>query len=945
MPKLLACAHPPCVYTTKNPDSMKTHLYQVHRAAAGMTAPPHKCHFCDARFVNSTQRHEHEVEEHPGLHPSKGKVPAPRPPVDPERLERERTKGGAVATDNTVVHIPEVFVGHGKPRYACPVKGCTEHYSSRQHVRRHMGREHEGWGHLDEDRVQGTGQPLPRPLPRSSEVLVSSVYGPAMPPLSRGSKRGRDAESDAESNDGAVCDLTGDDAVVLVKRASRGMGPVCPLCHETLPSTTAKHRHLVKVHNYRPTAPTKHRDKTGRKVFVCPCGCDRTFSTREGFMRHQAKLTDAKAYVCAGCDKAFAVPSDLRRHEEHTCKARPAGPDMSLPCPVAGCGHRSPTARALAAHLASTKHAQVEPTLPCPEHCGYLGRTKTDVKRHVATVHLKMRSFCCQEPGCGAAFKDARALKDHVEWAHMEGARLHRCPQCVGAFATQRALRSHVTTVHGQRTYRCPRAGCFKAYPTSTCLQRHISAVHDGSWLEACPVCNVAFSSPFLLARHVLTHGAGYRHGKSDGEARMFEALTEAGVPFLPELRLPGTQMRFDFWTQWTLPTGRTSTILVEVDGIFHYRVQFGGPVGRMTFLGQVLRDLEKTRFAAQVGMLLFRTNAVSADHALTIGQLHHFAILGSRGQLPRFADYVYPESFQTPLAESIRAAVASVPLTATAATGAGPVCVDRHHAAIFLASNLNTIDFSAEDLDVLPPESADAVLALFLREHHSWPPAGADPTDPVHRYVHEACVAVARHMPEFQPGFRVVPSPAALPDTPPGFAEPGLPEPGDAPRSATVARHMLDEVVKARVAASGLARVLHTGTIRCWLCDAAPFVGTKEGQAALMRHLNEIHDNVAPIMCTLCSGKFTHFPCLPGPLHEDGCRYRVPGPKITANSRCGVPGCGKTFPTRCALYRHFNETHGTKFGDVMLQSCSACGYATKKDSLPIFMSHPCPAK
>jgi hypothetical protein len=934
MAKEKPCRFQPCSYTTKNSSSMLSHEFECHRVAAGMTEPPHKCHFCDSRFASADHRRRHQVQAHAGLKPPKGKAPVPKA-RDLAKEEAQRSHGGAVAADGSVVAIPEVEPEAGAHRFQCPVAGCGEVRSSRAHVRAHMRATHPQWAHLkakcmDCKVVCSFTEPCAcaaKPAhmsivqhaccaPRDHDDVVVVTDGDDGDDGSAGAGTGTGSDDDVDDDGGSgggggggsagAVAPSGAGGLVLVSRASRGMGKVCPVCKVEFASKRDKHLHMIREHDYVPKVQKRAaKESVVPKVYLCECGCAQTFPSRDKLMRHRARLPGAQVFTCADCDKGFAVQSDLASHQKYHCKAL-ADTRPGFPCPLPGCDHVAPSARALATHMGSARHVVAEATVPCPHECGYKGRTSKDVKRHVSNVHEKTRDYQCTD--CVACFKDLRTLREHTAWAHTGGARDVACEACPAKFPTHRALRAHMSVVHGDRDLLCPYDGCGMSYPTKTTLKRHVDTVHLHTWTQVCEECGAVSTSSYLATAHMATHDGSYRYGKSKGEGLVYDALVLSGVDFLPEVRLPGTKMRFDFWAKWVMATGRTENLLVEVDGLFHHQVYRPGFVGRMTFLGQVMRDLAKTRFALQAGFPLLRLETVATDPAEVLGTVQVFMTRVGAGTAGAFASYVQPKSWTTAVAQWIRdgvLAAAAMPMPGEA---------ECYKAMCFLASNLDTVDLSTEELDGLPLKFKEAVLAVFIREHTTvtFPPALSDT-------IHQACVVIARSMPEFQPATDgcavVVPS-----------------------KQASV----LVEGLQKRIETAGAARALATEMMPCWLCDGVSFVCSAQGEAALLLHLNTIHGGVAMGQCPTCPATLVNFANVRGAAHHAHCPLLTPTTKLKATVRCGLDGCHQVFRHRVHFFRHLNACHGAKFTDGMCQRCSKCGFTTHKGNLFLYLNHVC---
>jgi hypothetical protein len=544
-----------------------------------------------------------------------------------------------------------------------------------------------------------------------------------------------------------------------------------------------------------------------------------------------------------------------------------------------------------------------------------MGRTSKDVRRHVLYVHEKTADFQC--PSCDACFKDARALREHTAWAHSSGERSVCCEICSAKFPTNRALRSHCSTRHSGRVFKCTNEDCDLVYASKASLKIHVESVHLGTWFHECPECGVRSSTPYFAASHMATHGATFRYGKSRGESVVFQALTFAGVEFVPEVRMPGSQMRFDFWARWVSPSGQAENLLVEVDGIFHYRVYRPGAVGRMTLMGQVSRDLRKTRFALEAGFPLLRLEgALPSEPAELVGIIQTFLAHVKAGSLKPYAMHVHQKSWVSDVAQWITRGVAAQSMEPM------PSDKELEEAMKLLASNLTTVDFTQEEVDELPIVFAEAVLALFIREH-SLIDFAAEMRDCIHR----ACVSIARTMPEFQ------------------HETPGSAEEDVAPSSAGHLQHQLFmAAVQERVGHAGAARKFVPEMMPCWLCEGVSFSFSPKGEDALLLHLNRVHDKVALARCRYCPAILESFADIRGAAHAFECPLTSPSRKLQSGIRCGCGDCTHVFQHRTYFYRHMNDCHSAHFTDALCQRCSKCSFQKQKGSHVSYQSHVCSA-
>lgn len=78
--------------------------------------------------------------------------------------------------------------------------------------------------------------------------------------------------------------------------------------------------------------------------------------------------------------------------------------------------------------------------------CGFVFGMRSNLKRHIATVHEAKRSFACHV--CHAAFGLKQNLATHVRVKH-EKQRPFRCAVCRAAFGYKQVLQNHRRNIHG----------------------------------------------------------------------------------------------------------------------------------------------------------------------------------------------------------------------------------------------------------------------------------------------------------------------------------------------------------------------------------------------------------------------------------------------------------------------------------------------------------------
>ena len=112
----------------------------------------------------------------------------------------------------------------------------------------------------------------------------------------------------------------------------------------------------------------------------------------------------------------------------------------------------------------------------CCQICGKHFTRKSDLKRHVDSVHRGIINFRCES--CHKNFKRKSDLKRHTETIH-RGSISFPCESCGKNFSRKRDLKRHTELIHeGSINFQCQ--FCGKNYTRKSDLKRHTDAVHEG---------------------------------------------------------------------------------------------------------------------------------------------------------------------------------------------------------------------------------------------------------------------------------------------------------------------------------------------------------------------------------------------------------------------------------------------------------------------------------
>ncbi|KAL8899399.1 MAG: hypothetical protein Q9192_001594 [Flavoplaca navasiana] len=107
-------------------------------------------------------------------------------------------------------------------------------------------------------------------------------------------------------------------------------------------------------------------------------------------------------------------------------------------------------------------------------------RWKSNLERHISTIHARLKPYACSENECLHSFAEKQDLDRHIRTAHLH---LKPCPcpenGCRKSFARKRNLKRHISAVHLRlKPYPCPKKGCRDSFAEKGNLERHIRRVH-----------------------------------------------------------------------------------------------------------------------------------------------------------------------------------------------------------------------------------------------------------------------------------------------------------------------------------------------------------------------------------------------------------------------------------------------------------------------------------
>merc|ERR1712126_369737 len=120
---------------------------------------------------------------------------------------------------------------------------------------------------------------------------------------------------------------------------------------------------------------------------------------------------------------------------------------------------------------------------------------RTNVKRHIATVHASKEVFNCDE--CDFMAQSERTLTLHIKSIHFERkVNCHICDKTV----LIRYLNTHIKLTHETFSHTCPE--CKKEFNSDIYLKKHFSRMHEGRVSFNCDICDFQSNSEENLNDH-----------------------------------------------------------------------------------------------------------------------------------------------------------------------------------------------------------------------------------------------------------------------------------------------------------------------------------------------------------------------------------------------------------------------------------------------------------
>jgi len=241
---------------------------------------------------------------------------------------------------------------------------------------------------------------------------------------------------------------------------------VCTVCNNTFPSASGLRKHS-KV----------HIPKDQREIYQCNV-CELQFSDPYCFKRHMKSncITTGKEsteiYECDQCDKKFNRKGNFTSHKDTHSRI------LKYPCKE--CEQLFKSAKAVSNHVQKC-HKQ----RPICHYCGRVLCGTSQLKVHIATVHMEERSYLCDI--CGKAFKTPHYVRIHKR-IHT-GEKPYVCEMCGKGFINKNRMTCHMKK-HGPKTQECDE--CHKTFKLKSTLKAH-KLLHSGEKPHKCENCGKDF--------------------------------------------------------------------------------------------------------------------------------------------------------------------------------------------------------------------------------------------------------------------------------------------------------------------------------------------------------------------------------------------------------------------------------------------------------------------
>uniref|UniRef100_A0A224X7W6 Putative zisupton xm n=1 Tax=Panstrongylus lignarius TaxID=156445 RepID=A0A224X7W6_9HEMI len=435
---------------------------QRHERTHGQLQPTYKCKFCPKTFLVSQSLQAHE-KIHSGIKPYTCQYCPSRFHTSTAQRQHERvhTNERPYACN----YCPKAFkdsgtlfkhqvIHSGIRPFVCPIcsQGFTQKVALRKHIKSHVSRsqditcevcdtqffsKEDLCSHVEEHIEQHPSFSQVKSIATSSlknkpDHLPQKIQLPAKEP------EPERTESDL-SDLATLCDVaisTAGDLAHTYPCLHCGMSfrrkksldshlsihrMNCKYCDRPFPDKASLETHERRlcadsspprnIQMERIEKPITIAPKPSKRFFYCEL-CDKTFSSRNGYIIHQRSHTGERPYPCRWCDKAFGDSATRHKHERIHTGERP------FKC--SRCPRAFNQRAALRAHQVTHTVDRAFLCKFCPSSFPYFAT----LKRHQQACH---NQIVC--PLCNLFLHDGKKLHGHIKVKHVKDSNLS-CSLC-----------------------------------------------------------------------------------------------------------------------------------------------------------------------------------------------------------------------------------------------------------------------------------------------------------------------------------------------------------------------------------------------------------------------------------------------------------------------------------------------------------------------------------
>ena len=238
------------------------------------------------------------------------------------------------------------------------------------------------------------------------------------------------------------------------------------------------------------------------KPFVCTQpDCHYESLDPKDFHSHRMTHRLNRTFVCTvvGCDKQFYRKDRMWKHMNVVHR------EKRYLCSE-GCGKMFKTDANMSSHVESV-HMAIK-NYPCEwPGCDYASYYRHGTAKHYKTVHTKEKNFVCDL--CDKPFVSQCEMLKHKRISHKMGPPL-TCswPGCDYSTHNDFCMRKHTTDHENGPRFACPWPDCDKRVMSKQSLQNHIDAIHKKLKPHLCPEMGCQYRTAFrrCIRQHMRTH-------------------------------------------------------------------------------------------------------------------------------------------------------------------------------------------------------------------------------------------------------------------------------------------------------------------------------------------------------------------------------------------------------------------------------------------------------